>query len=1203
MKYVVNAAPQIQDVISSQGSDGKVTTTFNVIDLDTSTGRTANTVLGGFQYCTANCTNPGSETWVNATSLTYKDSINNILGNNILTVQELTLTSYTVIWDSKSDYDEQYNGSFKVRILANDSEDANNIGYGISNAFEFDTKDPINLSFTIDHTKSTNNLTLVAPSDDLPYQVAYSNYSDFRDAVFEDYPVDNKKTYPAIIDNDPATVYVRARDVKGNYMDATATTPASPSSVVYYDTSNDVSGEYREFIAWDVISAGQSGAGFGSYEIYRAERLESDQNATLNYLGVESIPDPNTNFYNDFNLDTNKHYYYKILTTDSAGNLSKYSSAVDDNPNGQGGSDQTPPTISNVRSTSINTTSATILWDTDEPANSSVGYSSQVDCDDAPGNLCPYLPERGIAAMVEKYTEGDPSKPGHSITLTGLIPGTTYNIRVKSYDVVGNLGQNDKDNNGASAIENFTFNTLPGPAISGVTIPNVSNTQATINWKTTTDSSSFVVYSTDISNGNLVNPKEFGTPELVGNPTSGEYYHSQTITTYNDLPLVPNETYYFYVKSIDGDGNEAVDNNGGSFYELTTTEDNKKPEIALIEIPVISNEGGVITWTTDEPATSKVSYGTTEGGPYPDHQEVVTFNRGHYIILSGLAADEDYYFKVESMDINGNVNDDTAEYNFKTTKNIEFDHPPLSKIENMDVTAENTRDTNAIITFTTDQPALCYAETDAVIVGSATTVTSFENGYTEDKNYNTSHSILVSSLTPESKYLYDVSCHDNILTVGMEDESDKFDKFENWIYSEIGDFETTKQRFALDELDINSPVINNVKVASTTGESATITWNTDEVGSSSVGYGITATNENGANDQIVNENKEKFATSHLVTLSGLIPSTKYLFRVSSTDKSGNIGFSAESSFTTASPSSLSSIKAESLNLGEAQITWNTSSETSSIVEYGLTTSYGEKKESNTLTKEHSISLSNLNQGVTYHFRVKGQDKDKKLYSSSDQTFEPKSPAQVSNININDITEHEATISFNTNIPTTATVIYTNISDPADNGSQADNEMATKHSIQIKNLTQGATFKIQIQARDEQGTESQTDAKDLTTGKDENPPKIDMVKTDLALAQNDKVQAIISWNTDEQSTTSVLYKEGRNAEAKEINISEALSTNHVAVITSFKPGTVYYFNTKSVDASGNEAKSTDYALLTPRRKENIIQIIIGNFTDIFGWAKF
>jgi hypothetical protein len=59
---------------------------------------------------------------------------------------------------------------------------------------------------------------------------------------------------------------------------------------------------------------------------------------------------------------------------------------------------------------------------------------------------------------------------------------------------------------------------------------------------------------------------------------------------------------------------------------------------------------------------------------------------------------------------------------------------------------------------------------------------------------------------------------------------------------------------------------------------------------------------------------------------------------------------------------------------------------------------------------------------------------------------------------------------------------------------------------------------------------------------------------------------------------------------------------VAVITVFKPGMVYYFKVKSTDASGNLATSTDFALLTPKKKENIIQIIVGNFQDIFGWIK-
>jgi hypothetical protein len=294
---------------------------------------------------------------------------------------------------------------------------------------------------------------------------------------------------------------------------------------------------------------------------------------------------------------------------------------------------------------------------------------------------------------------------------------------------------------------------------------------------------------------------------------------------------------------------------------------------------------------------------------------------------------------------------------------------------------------------------------------------------------------------------------------------------------------------------------------------------------------------------------------------------------------------------------------ESKNLGEATITWKTGEDTTSTVEYGLTTSYGEKKESNTLTQEHSISLSNLNQGTTYHYRVKGKDKDSRLFASADNTFEPKSPAQITDITINDITEHGATVTFKTNVPTDAQVIYTDLKDNQSTGAQGIRELTTEHKIELTNLNQGTTFGISISVKDEQGTEATAKGQDFTTGQDQQAPKIENIKTDSALTQSDKVQSIISWKTDEQASTSILYKEGRNGEERELKITDNLTTSHIGVITIFKPGTVYNFRVKSVDASGNEAISNDFALLTPRKRENIIQIIIGNFTDIFGWAKF
>jgi hypothetical protein len=358
-----------------------------------------------------------------------------------------------------------------------------------------------------------------------------------------------------------------------------------------------------------------------------------------------------------------------------------------------------------------------------------------------------------------------------------------------------------------------------------------------------------------------------------------------------------------------------------------------------------------------------------------------------------------------------------------------------------------------------------------------------------------------------------------------------------------------------------------------------------------------------AGDGNVNTDTEKYTTSHSVTIPNLVPATKYTFTAISSDAAGNISQSTENTFTTAAPSSLSSIKVESKNLGEATVSWKSSTDSTSIVEYGLTTSYGEKKENSTLTKEHSISLSNLNQGTTYHYRVKGRDDNNNLYASADNTFEPKSPAQITDINVDQITEHGAVVSFKTNVPTDADVTYTDIANSETTGSQGNKDLATEHKIELNNLEQGTTFSISISVKDEQGTEATTNGPDFTTGKDEKPPVIEGVKTDSALTQSDKVQTIISWRTDEQATSAVVYKEGRTGEEKEVKISDNLASSHIAVITIFKPGIVYNFKVKSIDASGNEAISNDFALLTPRRKENIIQIIINNFQEIFGWARF
>jgi hypothetical protein len=96
--------------------------------------------------------------------------------------------------------------------------------------------------------------------------------------------------------------------------------------------------------------------------------------------------------------------------------------------------------------------------------------------------------------------------------------------------------------------------------------------------------------------------------------------------------------------------------------------------------------------------------------------------------------------------------------------------------------------------------------------------------------------------------------------------------------------------------------------------------------------------------------------------------------------------------------------------------------------------------------------------------------------------------------------------------------------------------------------------------------------------------------------------IFAWETDEESLSTITYKEGREGEEKTLNINSVPSKNHVAVLTTFKPGTMYSYQVSAKDQANNVGKSKEYITLTPQVKENVIELILKNFQDIFGWVK-
>jgi len=191
----------------------------------------------------------------------------------------------------------------------------------------------------------------------------------------------------------------------------------------------------------------------------------------------------------------------------------------------------------------------------------------------------------------------------------------------------------------------LTTPSTKGPAISDVEYSNISRTGATVTWKTDKKSNSIVIYCID--GGTLC--ENARDDALVTD-------HSVKLTT-----LEQGKAYHITVKSSLGDSPDSPDSSLEVTEVLRTSDvrDTTPPVISEVKVTNISSSamGGSaeITWNTDEPATSQVSYGTSASygtlQPSQTDTSLVTF---HDVILYGLSPQTTFHYKVMSRDADGN---------------------------------------------------------------------------------------------------------------------------------------------------------------------------------------------------------------------------------------------------------------------------------------------------------------------------------------------------------------------------------------------------------------------------------------------------------------------------------------------------------------------------------------------------------------------
>jgi len=188
-------------------------------------------------------------------------------------------------------------------------------------------------------------------------------------------------------------------------------------------------------------------------------------------------------------------------------------------------------------------------------------------------------------------------------------------------------------------------------------------------------------------------------------------------------------------------------------------------------------------------------------------------------------------------------------------------------------------------------------------------------------------------------------------------------------------------------------ILTGARMCSVSDTGAVVCWYTDRPASSTAEFGLTS--DYGLTVGPIGG----AVTDHHVPLSPLTAATTYHVRVRSVDASGCEVASDDTTFTTALPDL--AIRAVEVAVAAptcATIRWNTTIASSTMLDYGETTAYGETEGSTTLVEDHEVLLSGLAPTTTYHFRVRAVDSFGQSATSGDHTLGTPPPADTNSPN-------------------------------------------------------------------------------------------------------------------------------------------------------------------------------------------------------------
>jgi len=396
----------------------------------------------------------------------------------------------------------------------------------------------------------------------------------------------------------------------------------------------------------------------------------------------------------------------------------------------------------------------------------------------------------------------------------------------------------------------------------------------------------------------------------------------------------------------------------------------------------------------------------------------------------------------------------------------------------------------------------------------------------------------------------------------------------------------------------SQPIVSNI-----TTRKATVAWATDRTSDSKITIG-TQSGTYGSSE--VGNSAQ--TTSHEINLDNLSAGTTYYAKALWTDEDGNTGSSQEFVFTTSPAPQLKEVTTQSVSLSSAIINFTSKQSSKVNIYYGKSDAFGAVKSINTSTAEsnYSFSLSGLDDGTKYFYKLSTFDQEGTEYGGNIFSFTTPPRPHINDLRFQPV-EGEPTstqkVTWVTNVPSTTQVSYGKVNATAVDIVQ--NEPKITHEVVIRNLEDSSEYYLIAQSRDQGGNLAVSDQQRFKTALDTRPPKISDITIEVSIkgtGAEARGQVVVAWKTDEPASSQVAYAEGNNATVfnNKTAVDDALSTDHLVIVSDLPTSKLYSVKPVSKDRSGNQGEGEVQPAIVGKASDSVLTIILNTLQNIFGF---